>query len=101
MDGYSTANWAPAFTAIAGSAAALAGLLFVALSINLSKVIQGPGLIGRAVEVLVLLTSVLILATLLLMPSQNRETIASEVVAMAALMLVVLGIIHIRAPRKV
>lgn len=88
------------FTAIAGSSAALTGLLFVALSINLSHVIKGPGLIGRAVEVLVLLTSVLIISTLLLMPGQTTVAAATEVIGVGALDAFVIGVIHVRAPRR-
>lgn len=100
MDAYSTANWAAVFAAIAGSSAALTGLLFVALSINLSQVIKGPGLVGRAVEVLILLTSVLITSTLLLMPGQSASTVAAEVLTVALLAEVLLTYIHVRAPRR-
>jgi len=37
VDGYSPDGWTAAFAAIAGSAAALTGLLFVALSISSSS----------------------------------------------------------------
>lgn len=100
MDAYSTTNWAPAFTAIAGSSAALTGLLFVALSINLKQVIAGPGLVGRAIEVLILLTTVLIVSTLLLMPAQPAGAVASEVLSVAILADVLLTYIHVRAPRR-
>jgi hypothetical protein len=100
VDGYSTAGWAPVFSALVGASAALTGLLFVSLSINLSHVITGQGLIGRAVEVLILLTSVLILSTLLLMPSQNRGSASAEILALACLEFVLLAIIHVRAPRR-
>jgi modulator of FtsH protease len=101
MDAYSTANWAPVFSAAAGASAALTGLLFVALSINLTHVIQGPGLTGRAIEVLVLLTSALIISTLLLMPSQGADTVATEILTVAVLVEVLLIYIHVRAPRRV
>ena len=100
MDAYSTTNWAGAFTAISSSSAALTGLLFVALSINLSQVIKGPGLIGRAIEVLILLISVLIVSTLLLMPGQPTGSVASEILSVALGAAVLLTYIHIRAPRR-
>lgn len=92
--------WAAAFTAVASSSAALTGLLFVALSINLDKVIKGPGLVSRAVEVLLLLVAVLVIATLLLMPGQGAGTASTEILAVAILMSALLGYIHIRAPRR-
>jgi hypothetical protein len=101
MDGYSTANWSAVFAAITSASAALTGLLFVALSINLTHVIKGRGLIGRAVEVLVLLTAVLIVSTLLLMPGQQIVATATEVLGVAVLEAAVLVYIHVRAPRRV
>jgi hypothetical protein len=100
MDGYSTAGWTAVFSALVGASAALTGLLFVSLSINLSHVIQGKGLIGRAIEVLILLTSVLIVSTLLLMPSQGPGSTGIEILSVAGFELVLLAIIHVRAPRR-
>lgn len=99
MDGYTPDSWSAAFTAVASSSAALTGLLFVALSINLDRVIKGPGLVERAVEVLLLLVAVLIIATLLLMPGQGIPAASIEILAIAILVSSLLGYIHIRAPR--
>ena len=99
MDAYSPDSWTGAFTAVASSSAALTGLLFVALSINLDRVIKGPGLVARAVEVLLLLVAVLVIATLLLMPGQGVQAAAIEIIVVAILMSSFLGYIHIRAPR--
>jgi hypothetical protein len=96
---YEPDRWAAAFTAVAGSSAALTGLLFVALSINLDRVIKGPGLVARAVEVLLLLVAVLVIATLLLMPGQGVQGVAIEILVIAVLMSSLLGYIHVRAPR--
>jgi hypothetical protein len=101
VDQFSTTNWTAVFSALVGASAALTGLLFVALSINLSQVIKGQGLIGRAVEVLILLTSVLIVATMLLIPGQGTGTTGIEILSVAVLEFVFLAIIHVRAPRRV
>ena len=101
MDAYSTANWAPVFSAIASASAALTGLLFVALSINLSQVLKVQGLIARAVEVLILLTSSLLVSTLNLMPGQAPQTVAIEILSVATLVAATLAYIHVRAPRRV
>jgi hypothetical protein len=100
VDQYSTTNWTAVFAALVGASAALTGLLFVSISINLTHVIKGPGLIGRAVEVLILLTSVLIISTMLLIPGQDSGATSIEILTAAALELVLLSVIHIRAPRR-
>jgi modulator of FtsH protease len=48
-------SWRTFFSTQAGVAAALTGLVFVALSINLKQILGSPGLAGRAGEALLLL----------------------------------------------
>ena len=100
MIAYNPDAWAAAFAAIAGSAAALTGLLFVALSINLERVLKVPGLTGRAVEALMLLGGALVLSVLLLMPGQGAASAGIETFAVAVATLVWLLLIHVRVPRK-
>ena len=50
-------SWESFFIAQVGAAAALAGLVFVALSINLRQVVSSPILVGRAAEALLLLVT--------------------------------------------
>ena len=100
MDGYSPGEWGLAFTATAGAAAALTGLLFVALSINLKQIVANPGLVARAIEVLIVLTAALLLSTLLLMPGQPSGAAAIEIIAVAIAVSAVTGRIHIRTDRK-
>jgi modulator of FtsH protease len=64
--GFST--WSNFFVAQVGASAALAGLLFVAVSINLTRVLEFPHLPGRAAEALYAFLSVLAIATLALVP---------------------------------
>jgi hypothetical protein len=49
------AGWSELLTAVAGTAGALVGLVFVALSINLARILALPGVSGRAAETIVLL----------------------------------------------
>lgn len=100
LDGYSLANWGLALAATASAAAALTGLLFVALSINLQRIVASRFLINRAIEVLVLLIAALILSTLLLMPGQPIGAAAIEVLALAISTSFVVGAIQIRADRS-
>ena len=59
----------------AGASAALTGLVFVAVSINLEKVLRYPSLPGRARESITQLFSVLIISTLCLIPNQSMAAL--------------------------
>jgi modulator of FtsH protease len=61
-------GWTDFFVAELGASAALAGLVIVAISINLERILSVAALPGRAAETLVLLTGALTLAGLALMP---------------------------------
>ena len=63
--------WDNFFTAQVGASAALTGLLFVGISINMSKIIGVPALPPRAMKSLALLVTVLILASLELVPGES------------------------------
>ncbi len=65
----------------AGSSAALAGLLFVAVSINLPRILAFPHLPGRAAEALMVLLSVLVSATWGLVPNQGATWLGCEILA--------------------
>jgi hypothetical protein len=85
MSPYATAGWETFFVAEVGAAAALTGLLFVAVSINLAKVLAFPQLPGRAGESLMMLMSVLVIASFGLIPGQPRVALGAEILAVAAL----------------
>jgi len=59
--------WSDFFVAELGAAAALAGLVMVAISINLARILDDPGLPGRAAETLVAPSGVLVVIGLLMM----------------------------------
>ena len=100
LDGYTLANWGLAFTATASAAAALTGLLFVALSINLKQIMANPGLIARAIDVIIVLGAVLILSTLLLMPGQPNGATAIEIITTALAVSAIVAWIQLRTDRK-
>jgi hypothetical protein len=49
------ASWTDFLVAAAGATAALVGLVFVGLSINLKRILALPGVSGRAAETVLLL----------------------------------------------
>jgi hypothetical protein len=63
-----TDGWSNFLVAVAGAAGALAGLVFVSLSINLARILALPGVTGRAAETLILLGGVLLGSLLALIP---------------------------------
>jgi modulator of FtsH protease len=75
------ADWANFFVAEVGAAAALSGLLFVAVSINLARVLAIEHLPERAAETLYVLVGVLVVATFGLVPGQSPAAFGAEVVA--------------------
>jgi hypothetical protein len=99
MHAYATVGWEELFLAEAGASAALAGLLFVAISINLTKILEVRGLVGRAGEAIVLLVAVLVVSTLVLVPDQARIALGSELLVTGLLAWSILVVIHVRAVR--
>ena len=76
-------QWHDFFLALAGTAAVLTRLVFVAVSINLQEIVSQPGsgLPGRAAEALILLVGVLTASILLLVPGQGKVIVGAEVLA--------------------
>ena len=72
-------GWANFFLAQVGAAAALTGLIFVAVSINLTKILAYPTLPGRALEALLYLLTVLVIGTLGLVPGQPAWLLGVEI----------------------
>jgi hypothetical protein len=94
------AGWENFFVAQVGASAALTGLLFVAVSINLAKILQLPSLPGRAAETLIGLFVVLGVASFGLVPHVTRRTFGIEILAVWVLACVAVGWIQIRSRRR-
>ncbi len=75
-------NWNDFFIAAMGAAAALAGLVIVAISINLKRILKFKQLPGRAAEALVMLVVAMVVAGVGLIP---RETTVAAGAWMALL----------------
>jgi len=80
---YSTADWESFFAAVTGAAAALTGLLFVAVSINLKYIIEGSTMLrARAAETVATLLFVVICLALALVP-QSVHLLGAEILVVA------------------
>jgi len=77
------AGWENFFVAEVGAAAALTGLVFVAVSINLARILAIEHLPARAAETLLVLLGVLVVATFGLVPGQSETALGWEVVGTA------------------
>jgi len=75
-----SADWGNFFVAEVGAAAALAGLVAVAISINLARILAFPQLPARAAEALAALTAIFVLASLGLLPGQGQAWFGAETV---------------------
>jgi hypothetical protein len=80
---YDPIEWHDLFVAMAGASAALLGLLFVAISINIDRILKYEGLAERGLETLVLLLSVLVVAIAGLMPGQSHSALGIELAVIA------------------
>lgn len=65
--------------ALAGAAAALTGLLFVGVSINLKRILSHPRLADRALESLILLIHIVLISSLCLVPGQSTRWLGGEI----------------------
>ena len=86
-----TDAWQNFFIAQAGASAALLGLLFVGVSLNLTKILSFAILPNRALLALMLLLAVLVIALLLLVPGQPNWLAAAELL-MAGLIVSATGV---------
>ena len=96
MTAYTTEGWGELFLAEAGASAALGGLLFVAVSINLERIVALRSLPGAALGTIVLLVAVLMVSTFGLVPGQPRWVLGSEVLVVGLVAWSILTAIWIR-----
>src|ERR1700733_11889757 len=82
------ADWQTYLAVQAGAAATLTGLVFVAVSINLVRILSVPGLPGRAFEALVQLLQVFFVVSFALLPHQSAGPLAGEILAIALISLI-------------
>jgi modulator of FtsH protease len=93
-------SWDSFFVAETAAAAALLGLLFVAISINLKQVIEAGGLTERALGALLLLLAILILGLMMSMPDQPQSVLGCETVGICAVTGVIGTLVGLRGLRN-
>ena len=90
------AAWANFFVAEVGAAAALSGLVIVAISINLQRILSFPQLPGRAAEMLIMLVGTLLASSFALMPGQTLRVFGGEILGAALLVTIAPMVIQAR-----
>jgi modulator of FtsH protease len=90
------AAWGSFFGAEAAAAAALAGLIFVGVSINLAKVLAYPGVPERALESLLLLLGVLVISSVALAPNVPNRTLGYIFALIGAAVWITSTAFHVR-----
>jgi hypothetical protein len=91
-DIYKPAEWHDFFVVTGGGAAALAGLVFVAMSINLDVVVANSTHRGRAINMLTGFTAAFTICALALMGGQGHQAVGTEWLVVAT----VAAVIYVR-----
>ncbi len=87
---YDPAIWRDYFVMVGGGAAALTGLVFVAMTLHLEDIVHHPVHRHRARTILTGLTAVFLRCGLVLMGGQSRQAVAVELFAVLVVVEVVL-----------
>jgi hypothetical protein len=89
-------DWDTFFAAQLGASAALAGLLFVGISINMTKILKYPVPVNIALQALILLGTILIVSSFSLVPDQSVMFLGVETLIAGASVWVGVTILNIR-----
>ncbi len=82
-------GWENFFIAEVGASAALLGLIFVGVSINLTRILSIPGLPNRAFLALIILLTILVISSLLLVPAQTVTLIGIEILVVGLIIWII------------
>jgi hypothetical protein len=94
---YQIENWTGFLSVAAGVAATLTGLIFVAVSINLSRILEFPPLADRAAESIMQIFGALIVSIWALVPGQSRLMLGVGMAAAGMFMWVLLTLLQYRS----
>lgn len=90
--------WAIFFFAEAGASVALAGLIFVGVSLNLTRILAASQLPNRALQAVIFLGTILVVSSLMLAPDQ--PLIGIEITGIAIALWIFSTILDIRSWRQ-
>jgi hypothetical protein len=85
VSGYLTEQWSDFSVAVVGASAALTGLLFVAVSINIEQILAIGALAGRALSTMILFVVPLVVGILILVPEQSVTALGLELIGAGVL----------------
>lgn len=85
------------FVAEVGAAAALSGLLIVAISINVQRILSFPQLPGRAAEMLIMLVGAMVICGIGLIPNMPHKLLGGEIGGIGLVMWVAPTVIQVRS----
>jgi modulator of FtsH protease len=91
--------WDTFFVAQVGASAALAGLLFVSVSINLARILSFPELPGRTLIALLLLLVVMVTSSLALVPEQSQALVGAELLPVGLVVWGITALMQAKAAR--
>jgi hypothetical protein len=97
LSAYDAGEWTDFFVAAAGASAALAGLVFVAVSINIERILAMEGVPDRALQTLLQLLAVVVFSLLVLAPGQSNVALGLELAAIGLPLTVMSGWLITRA----
>lgn len=93
-------GWENFFIAEVGASAALAGLIFVGVSINLTRILSLARLPDRAFEAISLLLAVLVLSSLQLVPGQSITLLGIEILIIGLIIWAGVTMLDLRIRQK-
>ncbi|HTC00321.1 MAG TPA: hypothetical protein VK705_06530 [Ferruginibacter sp.] len=79
-------NWDNFFIAQVSAAATLTGLIFVSVSINLTRILEGLHLPSRALQSIMLLLNILLISSFMLVPGQSLIAQGIEILVLGLIL---------------
>lgn len=101
MAAYDVEPWSDLLVAAAGAGAALAGLVFVAVSINIEAILKLEGVPERALQTVVTLGIVVVVSLAGLVPGQSTTALGLELLVFSAAFAAGVAVLSMRSlPRE-